>query len=220
MRPTEDQYRHRGMRNKLVEEVRKKGISDERVLDALGKVPRHFFLDSAFDNIAYDDKAFPIGEGQTISQPYTVAYQTQLLTIKPYEKVLEIGTGSGYQATVLAVLGASVFTIERQKKLFDANKGFTYLRSFPNIKFFYGDGFEGLPTFAPFDKIIVTAAAPEIPEKLLDQLKIGGIIVIPVNEGDLQRMLRISKTDTGQYREEKFELFSFVPMLGGKMNNR
>ena len=220
MRPTEDQYRHRGMRNKLVEEVRKKGISDERVLDALGKVPRHFFLDSAFDNIAYDDKAFPIGEGQTISQPYTVAYQTQLLTIKPYEKVLEIGTGSGYQATVLAVLGASVFTIERQKKLFDANKGFTYLRSFPNIKFFYGDGFEGLPTFAPFDKIIVTAAAPEIPGKLLDQLKIGGIIVIPVNEGDLQRMLRISKTDTGQYREEKFELFSFVPMLGGKMNNR
>ena len=220
MRPTVDHYRHRGLRNKLLEEVRKKGISDERVLEALGRVPRHFFLDSAFDNIAYDDKAFPIGEGQTISQPYTVAYQTQLLSLKPYDKVLEIGTGSGYQAAVLAALGANVFTIERQKKLFDANKEFVYLRSFPNIKFFYGDGFEGLPTFAPFDKVLVTAAAPAIPDKLLQQLKTGGMMVIPVDEGNLQRMLRITKLENGSFKEERFELFSFVPMLGGKINNQ
>lgn len=219
MRPTEDHYRHRGLRKKLVEEVRKKGITDERVLEAIGKVPRHFFLDSAFDNIAYDDKAFPIGEGQTISQPYTVAYQTQLLSLKPYDKVLEIGTGSGYQATIIATLGVNVYSIERQKKLFDANKDFAYLRSFPNIKFFYGDGFEGLPTFAPFDKVIVTAAAPEIPAKLLQQLKPGGMMVIPVNEGALQRMLRITKKDDGEFTEERFDLFSFVPMLSGKMNN-
>jgi protein-L-isoaspartate(D-aspartate) O-methyltransferase len=219
MRPIEDNYRHRGLRNKLVEEIRKKGITDERVLESIGKVPRHFFLDSAFDQIAYEDKAFPIGEGQTISQPYTVAYQTQLLLLKPYDKVLEIGTGSGYQATILASLGINVYTIERQKKLFDANKEFTYLRSFPSIKFFYGDGFEGLPTFAPFDKVLVTAAAPEIPGKLLQQLKSGGMMVIPVNEGELQRMLRITKKDNGEYTEEKFDLFSFVPMLGGKINN-
>jgi len=220
MRPTEDHYRHRGLRNRLLEEVRKKGIIDERVLEAIGRVPRHFFLDSAFDNIAYDDKAFPIGEGQTISQPYTVAYQTQLLALKPYDKVLEIGTGSGYQASILASLGANVYTIERQKKLFDANKEFGYLKSFPNIRFFYGDGFEGLPTYAPFDKVLVTAAAPSIPEKLLQQLKTGGMMVIPLNEGELQRMLRITKTETGQFEEERFDLFSFVPMLVGRINNQ
>ena len=136
MRPTEDQYRHRGLRKKLVEEVRKKGITDERVLAAISLVPRHFFLDSAFDNLSYEDKAFPIGEGQTISQPYTVAYQTQLLSLRPFDKVLEIGTGSGYQASILAALGANVYTIERQKVLFDSNKEFTYLRSLSNIKFF------------------------------------------------------------------------------------
>jgi len=220
MRPTEDHYRHRGLRNRLLEEVRKKGIIDERVLEAIGRVPRHFFLDSAFDNIAYDDKAFPIGEGQTISQPYTVAYQTQLLALKPYDKVLEIGTGSGYQASILASMGANVYTIERQKKLFDANKEFGYLKSFPNIRFFYGDGFEGLPTYAPFDKVLVTAAAPSIPEKLLQQLKTGGMMVIPLNEGELQRMLRITKTETGQFEEERFDLFSFVPMLVGRINNQ
>jgi protein-L-isoaspartate(D-aspartate) O-methyltransferase len=220
MRPTEDHYRHRGLRNRLLEEVRKKGITDERVLEAIGRVPRHFFLDSAFDNIAYDDKAFPIGEGQTISQPYTVAYQTQLLALKPYDKVLEIGTGSGYQASILASLGANVYTIERQKKLFDANKEFGYLKSFPNIRFFYGDGFEGLPTYAPFDKVLVTAAAPSIPEKLLQQLKTGGMMVIPLNEGELQRMLRITKTETEQFVEERFDLFSFVPMLVGRINNQ
>jgi protein-L-isoaspartate(D-aspartate) O-methyltransferase len=219
MRPTEDQYRHRGLRRKLVDEVRRKGITDERVLDALNAVPRHFFLDSAFDQQAYEDKAFPIGAGQTISQPYTVAYQTQLLQCRPFDKILEIGTGSGYQCAVLAALGAQVYTIERQKPLFDANREFKYLHSFPNIKFFYGDGFEGLPTYTPFDRVIVTAAAPFIPGKLIDQMKVGGIMVIPVNEGNLQRMLRITKSSENEINEEKFDLFSFVPMLEGKNNH-
>src|SRR5678809_491169 len=156
MRPTEDTYRHKGLRKKLTEVIRSKGITDERVLEAINTIPRHFFLDSAFDEVAYEDKAFPIGEGQTISQPYTVAYQTQLLEVKPFDKVLEIGTGSAYQAVVLAQMGVLVYTIERQKKLFDLNKKFGYLKRFPGIKFFYGDGFEGLPTFAPFDKIPVS----------------------------------------------------------------
>ena len=220
MRPTEDNYRHKGLRKKLVDEVRRKGITDERVLEAINSVPRHFFLESAFTSIAYDDKAFPIGEGQTISQPYTVAYQTQLLNCKPFDKVLEIGTGSGYQAAVLALMGVQVYTIERQKKLYDLNRDFAYLRSFHNIKFFFGDGYEGLPTFAPFDKVIVTAAAPFIPEKLLLQMKIGGMMVIPVNEGDLQRMLRITKLDVDRFDEEKYDLFSFVPMLEGKTNSQ
>jgi protein-L-isoaspartate(D-aspartate) O-methyltransferase len=148
-----------------------------------------------------------------------VAYQTQLLECKPYDKVLEIGTGSGYQAAILATIGVQVFTIERQKKLYDANRDFSYLRSFHNIKFFFGDGFEGLPTYGPFDKVIVTAAAPHIPEKLLQQMKIGGMMVIPVNEGELQRMLRITKVDANRFHEEKFDRFSFVPMLEGKTNN-
>src|SRR5262245_8492773 len=135
-----------------METIRKKGITDEKVLTAINNIPRHFFLDSAFDKVAYDDRAFPIGEGQTISQPYTVAYQTQLLDVNPFEKVLEIGTGSAYQAIVLAQMGAQVYTIERQKKLFEANKKFDYLKKFPSIKFFYGDGFEGWPTFVPLDK--------------------------------------------------------------------
>jgi protein-L-isoaspartate(D-aspartate) O-methyltransferase len=220
MRPTEDQYRHKGLRKKLVEELREKGITDEQVLEAINKIPRHFFLESAFDNIAYIDKAYPIGEGQTISQPYTVAYQTQLLQCKTFNKVLEIGTGSGYQAAVLAALGMQVFTIERQKKLFDANRSFGYLQKMSNIKCFYGDGFEGLPTYAPFDKIIITAAAPHIPEKLLQQLKVGGVMVIPLNEGEKQRMLRITRNADSSYTEQKFDEFSFVPMLTGKANNQ
>jgi protein-L-isoaspartate(D-aspartate) O-methyltransferase len=220
MRPTEDQYRHKGLRKKLVEELREKGITDEQVLEAINKIPRHFFLESAFDNIAYIDKAYPIGEGQTISQPYTVAYQTQLLQCKTFNKVLEIGTGSGYQAAVLAALGMQVFTIERQKKLFDANRSFVYLQKMSNIKCFYGDGFEGLPTYAPFDKIIITAAAPHIPEKLLQQLKVGGVMVIPLNEGEKQRMLRITRNADSSYTEQKFDEFSFVPMLSGKANNQ
>src|ERR1700761_6429869 len=157
-------------------------------------------MDSAFDKIAYEDRAFPIGEGQTISQPYTVAYQTQLLEIKPFERILEIGTGSAYQASVLAEMGAYVFTIERQKKLFDNNKNFIFKSKYPNLKFFYGDGFEGLPTYGPFDKVIITAAAPFIPQKLIQQLKPGGRMVIPVDEGGAQRMLRLTKgTEEGAY---------------------
>ena len=216
MRKYEDSYRHKGLRKQLVDGLRQKGISDERVLDAINAIPRHFFLDSAFDKVAYEDKAFPIAEGQTISQPYTVAYQSQLLEVRPHEKVLEIGTGSGYQAIVLAEIGALVFTIERQKKLFDEHRQFILRVRYPNIKYFYGDGFEGLPTFAPFDKIIVTAAAPYIPPKLLDQLKIGGKMVIPVGEGAVQRMLRLTKLPNGDIREETFDNFSFVPMVEGR----
>lgn len=218
MRLFEDTYRHKGMRKQLAETIRQKGISDERVLEAILNVPRHFFMDSAFDKIAYEDRAFPIAEEQTISQPYTVAYQTQLLDIKPYEKILEIGTGSAYQASVLAEMDAQVFTIERQRKLFDINKEFSYLKKYPNLKFFFGDGFEGLPTFGPFDKIIVTAAAPFIPPKLVEQLKPGGKMVIPVGEGNVQRMMRLTKQKDGLITEEIFDNFSFVPMMEGKNN--
>jgi protein-L-isoaspartate(D-aspartate) O-methyltransferase len=216
MRKFEDTYRHKGLRRKLVETVRSKGITDEKVLEAIENIPRHFFLDSAFDEVAYEDKAFPIAEEQTISQPYTVAYQTQLLEVKPFQKVLEIGTGSAYQACVLAELGTQVYTIERQKKLFEANKKFEYLRKFPNIKFFYGDGYEGLPTFAPFDRVLITAAAPDIPRKLVDQMKVGGMMVIPVGSGEVQVMKRLIKQPDGSLLEEIFDRFSFVPMLQGK----
>jgi protein-L-isoaspartate(D-aspartate) O-methyltransferase len=216
MRTFEDTYRHKGLRKKLIETLREKGITDEQVLTAMNNIPRHYFLDTALDNIAYEDRAFPIAEGQTISQPYTVAYQTQLLQVKPQDKILEIGTGSIYQATVLAEMGAKVFTIERQKKLFDKTKQFTFRLKYPGIKFFYGDGFEGLPTFAPFDKVIITAAAPFIPPKLVAQLKPGGKMVIPVDEGPHQRMLRITRQNDGSFTEEAFSNFSFVPMLGGK----
>jgi protein-L-isoaspartate(D-aspartate) O-methyltransferase len=217
MNKFEDTYQHKGLRKKLIDFLRtEKHISDERVLTAMNAIPRHFFLDSAFDKIAYEDRAFPIGEDQTISQPFTVAYQTQLLQIKKSDKVLEIGTGSVYQATVLAEMGAWVYTIERQKKLYDLNKDFFFKKKYPNIKFFYGDGFEGLPTYAPFDKVIITAAAPFIPPKLVAQLKVGGMMVIPVNEGEVQRMLRLTKQVDGTMSEEAFEHFSFVPMLTGK----
>ena len=216
MRPVEDTYRHKGLRRKLVDTIRNKGISDEKVLDAIGNIPRHFFLNSAFDEVAYEDRAFPIGEGQTISQPYTVAYQSQLLAVKNFDKVLEIGTGSGYQAVVLAAIGAQVYTIERQKQLFEQNKNFPFLKKYPSIKYFYGDGYEGLPTYAPFDKVLITAAAPEIPEKLLQQLKPGGMMVIPLGSGDVQRMMRITKLQTGALKEEVFDNFSFVPMVEGK----
>lgn len=216
MRPTEDTYRHKGLRKKLVETVRSKGITDEKVLHAIERIPRHFFLDSAFDEVAYEDKAFPIAEKQTISQPYTVAYQTQLLEVKPFDKVLEIGTGSAYQACVLADMGAQVYTIERQKKLFDNNKNFSFLKKYPNIKFFYGDGYEGLPTFAPFDKVLITAAAPDIPKKLVEQMKVGGMMVIPVGTGDVQVMKRFIKQQDGSLNEEVYDRFSFVPMLSGK----
>jgi protein-L-isoaspartate(D-aspartate) O-methyltransferase len=216
MRPTEDTYRHKGLRKKLVDGIRNKGITDEKILEAINKIPRHYFLDSAFDEVAYEDRAFPIGEEQTISQPYTVAYQTQLLQVKPFEKILEIGTGSAYQACVLAELGAQVYTIERQKKLFDLNKAFAELKKYHNIKFFYGDGYEGLPTFAPFDKILITAAAPEIPPKLIEQLKPGGMLILPLGAGDVQQMRRITKLKNNTIKEEVFDHFSFVPMVEGK----
>ncbi len=206
------------MRKKLIDGIRDKGITDESVLDAMMAVPRHFFLDTALDHKAYEDKAFPIAEGQTISQPYTVAYQTALLKVKPYDRILEIGTGSAYQSTVLAAMHGHVYTIERQRKLFDLNRDYVFKNKYPNIKFFYGDGFEGLPTYAPFNKIIITAAAPEIPPKLLEQLKVGGLMVLPLNTGDeLQQMKRITKTQEG-ISEETFHNFSFVPMLKGKSN--
>jgi protein-L-isoaspartate(D-aspartate) O-methyltransferase len=216
MRATEDTYRHKGLRRKLVETVRGKGITDENILAAIENIPRHFFLDSAFDEVAYEDKAFPIEASQTISQPYTVAYQTQLLEIKPLEKVLEIGTGSAYQACVLAELGAKVFTIERQKKLFDSNKNFAFLKKYLNIKFFYGDGYEGLPTYAPFDKVLITAAAPIVPVKLITQMKTGGMMVIPFGGGEVQVMKRLVKQADGTVKEEVYDRFSFVPMLQGK----
>lgn len=216
MKKFEDSYRHKGLRKKLVDNIRSKGITDDRVLNAINTIPRHYFLDSAFEDKAYEDKAFPIAEGQTISQPYTVAYQSQLLELKAFEKVLEIGTGSAYQASVLAEMGVQVYTIERQKKLFEQNRRFKYLEKYRNIKFFYGDGYEGLPTYAPFDKILITAAAPIIPPKLIEQLKPGGIMVIPVGTGEVQRMMRITKLPGGSLKEEVFDNFSFVPMIGGK----
>jgi protein-L-isoaspartate(D-aspartate) O-methyltransferase len=215
-KPREDNYLHKGLRKQLVDALRNKGIKDERVLRAIEAIPRHFFLDPAFERIAYEDRAFPIAADQTISQPYTVAFQTQLLEIKKFDKVLEVGTGSAYQACVLSEVGAIVYTIERQKELYDYVAGFFFIKNYPNIKRFYGDGYEGLPSFAPFDKVIVTAGAPFVPPKLVTQLKPGGIMVIPVGEGGNQKMLRISKDADGQLHEEETGNFVFVPMLEGK----
>ncbi len=219
MRKTEDTFLHKGLRNKLVELLKTKSITDQNVLDAIGAIPRHFFLDSAFDKIAYEDRAFPIDADQTISQPYTVAYQTQLLKIKKGDKVLEIGTGSMYQTAILAAMGAHVYTIERQQALALKTGQFKQIfgNVFPEVHFFYGDGFLGIPQQAPFDKIIITAAAPTVPEKLWEQLKFKGIMVIPVDESDgAQRMLRLTKKKDGLAKRESFEEFSFVPMLEGK----
>lgn len=200
-----------------MEIIQEKGITDEKVLDAISKLPRHFFFDSAFMEQAYEDKAFQIGEGQTISQPYTVAYQSQLLEVKEREKILEVGTGSGYQACILSMLGAKVFTIERHKKLNERAKALLEAMRISSIKFFYGDGFEGLPSFAPFDKVLITAAAPEVPAKLLAQLKVGGMLVMPYGKGEVQKMQRITKTADNQFEQEEFDNFKFVPMLKGKV---
>lgn len=211
----EDNYRHKGMRRNLVEELRNKGIRDENVLKAINNVPRHVFLDSSFLEFAYQDKAFPIGSGQTISQPFTVAFQTSLLEIQKNMKVLEIGTGSGYQACILAEMGAKVFSIERQRKLYTRTKSF--LAEFPyHIKTFLGDGNKGLPTYGPFDRVIITAAAPEIPQSLVDQLKVGGMMVIPLSENEgSQTMLRLTKQEDGSMKRETYGDFRFVPMLKG-----
>ncbi len=211
-----DSYRHQGLRKLLVQNIRLKGITDEQVLNALEKVPRHFFFDSSFLEYAYEDKPFPIGAGQTISQPYTVAFQTELLQIRKNDKVLEIGTGSGYQACILAEMGAKVFTIERQKTLFDKTSKYLHVVGYPTIKTFFGDGYKGLPTFAPFDKVIVTAAAPYIPDALLEQLKPGGILVIPVGANDVQTMTTITKNQDSSCVKKEHGAFRFVPMLEDK----
>jgi len=208
-----DSYRHKGLRKKLVETIRGKGVKDENALMAIEKVPRHFFMDSSFIDFAYEDKAFPIGAGQTISQPYTVARMTELLQLKKGDKVLEVGTGSGYQACVLSAMGAKVYTIERQKSLYDKTKLFLPSIGFGTIKQFYGDGYKGLPTFGPFDKIIVTCGAPYIPDALVSQLKIGGTMVIPVGEGEVQVMQTVIRLTELDKEITSHGSFRFVPML-------
>lgn len=210
-----DSFKHQGLRKQLVGLIKEKGINDISVLNAIEKVPRHFFFDSSFLKFAYEDKAFPIGAGQTISQPYTVAFQTELLNIKKGDKVLEVGTGSGYQACILAEMGAKVFSIERQKSLYEKAKAFIPAIGY-NIKLFYGDGYKGLPAFAPFDKIIVTAGAPFIPDTLTEQLKIGGILVIPVGGGDIQIMVTVERISEIQYKKREHGTFRFVPLLEDK----
>lgn len=212
---TNDTYRHQGLRKQLVENLRNRNIRDERVLAAIGNVPRHLFMDSSFVEYAYQDKAFPISSGQTISQPYTVAVQTELLQVEKGMKVLEIGTGSGYQACILHELGAKVFSVERQFNLYKKVKQFFEKHGY-NIKVFFKDGYEGLPTFSPFDRIIITAAVPEIPDMLKNQLNVGGIIVAPVGKSGHQVMMRIIKQSEYQFIEESHGGFVFVPMLPGK----
>lgn len=209
----EDTYLHKGKRKALVAELRKKGIQNESVLEAINTLPRHFFFDTALISHAYEDKAFPIGEGQTISQPYTVAFQSSLLEVIPGNKILEIGTGSGYQASILHLLGAEVISIEYQKKLFDHTSRFLQ-RLGIQLQLFYGDGTEGVPEHAPYDKIIVTAGAPVVPEALIQQLKIGGILVIPLGDRSKQAMVKITKKSATEIQREEFEGFSFVPLLG------
>jgi len=212
MREIKDTYRHKGLRRRLIETLKEKGITDEQVLDAINRVPRHLFLDSSFLEFAYQDKAFPIGAGQTISQPYTVAIQTELLQVEPEQKILEIGTGSGFQACVLLELGAKVYSIERQKNLYEKTKRFlSDIGYLP--KLFYGDGYKGLPAFAPFDRIIITAAAPDIPDALLEQLKTGGILVAPVGKNDMQIMTTVVKNGDMDYTHKEHGTFRFVPML-------
>ena len=216
MKITEDNYRHKGMRQQLVNQLRSEGFGDERVLSAINEVPRHVFLDSSFVEYAYTDQPFAIGSGQTISQPSTVAFQTALLKVEQSMKVLEIGTGSGYQACVLAAMGAKVFSIERQRNLYFRTK--EILDQLPyRVKPFLGDGYEGLPTYAPFDRVIITAGAPIIPPKLIDQMKAGGIMVIPMDrpDGEGQIMVRITKNANGSLTREEFGDFKFVPMLTG-----
>ena len=212
-----DDPRHQGMRKRLVEGLKIKGIRDEDVLAAIGKVPRHLFMESSFVNFAYKDQAFPIGSGQTISQPYTVAFQTQLLEVKKNDKILEVGTGSGYQAAVLLEMGAKVFTVERQKDLFLKAQSFL-----PEIGYnpacFFGDGWLGLPGFAPFDKILVTAGAPIVPDSLKVQLKTGGRLVIPVGDDNRQEMMVIIRISEDEFKSEKHGGFIFVPLLKGTVN--
>jgi protein-L-isoaspartate(D-aspartate) O-methyltransferase len=212
-----DDLRHKGMRKKLVDSLKVKGIRDSKVLEAIHNVPRHLFMESSFIHFAYKDQAFPIGSGQTISQPFTVAFQTQLLEVEKNDKVLEVGTGSGYQAAVLVEMGAKVFTIERQKELYLKAQSFL-----PQIGYhpacFFGDGYSGLPNFAPFDKILVTAGATSVPAALKEQLKVGGRMVIPVGKSNRQEMLVVNRISEEEFKTEKHGGFVFVPLLKGTVN--
>jgi protein-L-isoaspartate(D-aspartate) O-methyltransferase len=208
-----DSYKHKGMRKNLVEVLSQKGISDKAVLEAINKVPRHFFLENAFEAHAYEDKAFPIGNGQTISQPFTVAFQTQCLQIKKNDKVLEIGTGSGYQTSILLELGADVYSIEYVKELYDKTKYFLNFLGYKTT-LYNGDGTLGLPKHAPYDKIIVTAGAPTVPDALIEQLKINGILIIPVGDREKQSMIKLTKISENQLVKETYDNFSFVPLVG------
>lgn len=217
----EDEYLFQGKRKRLVEQLKEKGIASQAVLNTILKIPRHLFFDQSTErpallDHAYSDKALKIGAGQTISHPFTVAFQTEKLNIKKGEKVLEIGTGCGYQTAVLLEMGAKVFSIERQKELFDKTKVFLPLIGYKGAKLVYGDGYKGLPQFAPFDKIIVTAAAPYIPQDLLAQLVIGGVLVIPLGEGEEQIMNVIVKKSGTEFDKQAFGKFKFVPMLQNK----
>lgn len=208
----QDTYKHKGLRKQLIGELRERGIRDEQILDAFNEVPRHYFLDLAFEKQAYSNMAFQIGAGQTISHPYTVAFQTQLLEVKKGDKVLEIGTGSGFQTCILCQLGTKVVSIERQRELFVKAKSIIHHFHF-NPKLFYGDGYKGQPAYAPFDKILVTCGAPFVPEALLEQLRIGGVLVIPLGSGSVQEMKRITRLSETEFQTENFGDFSFVPML-------
>ena len=210
-----DTFRHKGLRKKLIDLLRTKGITDENVLNAMNTIPRHYFFDSSFLEFAYEDKAFPIGSGQTISQPYTVAFQSELLRVEKGMRILEVGTGSGYQASILAEMGARVYTIERQKLLYDTLKTLDPPLNY-RIRLFYGDGYAGLPAHAPFDRILITAAAPYIPEALVNQLAQGGILVAPVGKGDSQSMTRVLTISETEIKPETHGTFRFVPMLTDK----
>ncbi|MCK6694390.1 MAG: protein-L-isoaspartate(D-aspartate) O-methyltransferase [Thermoanaerobaculia bacterium] len=209
-----DSYRHKGLRKRLVDDLRRRGIRDEAVLTAMNAVPRHFFLDKAFEEHAYDDKPFPIGHEQTISQPYTVAYMTALLDVKKGDRILEIGTGSGYQAAILAAMGARVFTVERQEALYLQARDLLKAMGITSVRCFFRDGAKGLAEYAPYQGIIVTAGAPVVPEPLKEQLAVGGILVIPVGES-VQYMYKIVRLSATEYQEEILDAFMFVPFLEG-----
>lgn len=210
-----DSYRHKGLREKLAKTVQEKGITDKRIINAISKVPRHFFMDSGFIEFAYRDQAFPIGAGQTISQPYTVAFQTELLNVQKHDKILEIGTGSGYQCAILLELGAKVYTIERQRELYLKSRALLTEIGYKPY-FFYGDGYKGQPAKAPFDKILITAGAPNVPEDLLKQLKVGGRMVVPVGGSSGQVMVVVDKVGDDEYKKSEHGYFAFVPMLKGR----
>ncbi len=212
MNHLKDTFKHKGMRKNLITELKEKGINNQEVLSAFEKIPRHFFLDLAFEEQAYSNMAFQIGSGQTISHPYTVAFQTDLLEVKKGDKILEIGTGSGFQTCILCSIGAKVFSIERYRDLHLKAKQIIHHFNF-NPKLFFGDGYQGNQSYAPYDKILVTCGAPEIPAELKKQLKVGGVMVIPVGEGDEQKMIKLTKLNDYEFNLREYGTFKFVPML-------